>query len=129
MTVSNGKAGVRSQSVAAVGMTVLMVLVLMQPVVGPLESPNATPARSTYYTPQAGEAGVNTTSTGVLSIPYNRTFSGGQIDVTPMWSEAPDTSARFGIDANTGWNGTHQGTQGIGHGGQLSLATKSTLAP
>ena len=45
-----------------------------------------------------------------------------------MWSEAPDTSARFGIDANTGWNGTHQGTQGIGHGGQLSLATKSTLA-
>ena len=128
MTVSNGKAGVRSQSVAAVGMTVLMLLVLMQPVVGPLESPNATLARSTYYTPQAGEAGVNTTSTGVLSIPYNRTFSGGQIDVTPMWSEAPDTSARFGIDANTGWNGTHQGTQGIGHGGQLSLATKSTLA-
>ena len=109
-------------------MTVLMLLVLMQPVVEPLESLNVTPARSTYYTPQAGEAGVNTTSTGVLSIPYNRTFSGGQIDVTPMWTEAPDTSARFGIDANTGWNGTHQGTQGIGHGGQLSLATKSTLA-
>ena len=65
MTVSNGKAGVRSPSVAAVGMTVLMLLVLMQPVVGPLESPNVCSLNVLHTA--AGEAGVNTTSTGVLS--------------------------------------------------------------
>ncbi|MAH41118.1 MAG: hypothetical protein CMO41_02585 [Verrucomicrobiales bacterium] len=128
MVVPDEKVRVRSSCAAAIAMTGLMLLVLAQPMVGSLGPFSTDVARSTYYTPQAGEEGVNTTSTGVLSIPYNRTFSGGQIDVTPMWSEAPDTSARFGIDANAGWNGTHQGTQGIGHGGQLSLATQSTLA-
>ncbi|MGB0377522.1 MAG: hypothetical protein ACPGGE_01780, partial [Poseidonia sp.] len=128
MVPPDEKVRVRSSCAAAIVMTGLMLLVLAQPMVGPLGPSSTDVARSTYYTPQAGEEGVNTTSTGVLSIPYNRTFSGGQIDVTPMWSEASDTSARFGIDANAGWNGTHQGTQGIGHGGQLSLATQSTLA-
>ena len=128
MTASKGKARVRSSCAAAIGMAAVMLLVLMQPMVGSLAPSAAEPVRSTYYIPQAGEAGLNTTGTGVLSIPYNRTFSGGQIDVTPMWSEASDASARFGIDADAGWNGTHQGTQGVGHGGQLSLATESTLA-
>ena len=128
MTVVDDNVRARSSCVAAIVMTGLMLLVLVQPMMGPLDPSSTEAARSKYYTPQAGEEGINSTSTGVLSIPYNRTFSGGQIDVTPMWSEAPDTSARFGIDANAGWNGTHQGTQGVGHGGQLSLATQSTLA-
>ena len=112
----------------ALGMSLLMLLVLVTPMASPLQESASRASHSSYYTPQTGSSGVNTTSTGVLSVPYNQTFSGGQLDVTPMWAEAEDTSARFGIDANTGWNGTHQGTQGIGHGGQLSLATQSTLA-
>ena len=113
MVIPDEKVRVRSSCVAAIAMTGLMLLVLAQPMVGSLGPSPIDASRSTYYTPQNGEVGVNTTSTKVLSVPYNRTFSGGQIDVTPMWSEAPDTSARFGIDANAGWNGTHQGTQGI----------------
>ncbi|MFZ8906778.1 MAG: hypothetical protein ACO2Y2_05420 [Poseidonia sp.] len=128
MAVSDDNICARSSCATAIAMTALMLLVLLQPVVSPLGSSSPAPAHSTFYTPQAGEEGVNATSTGVLSIPYNRTFSGGQIDVTPMWSEAPDTTARFGIDGNAGWNGTHQDTQGLGHGGQLSLATQSMLA-
>ena len=116
------------QGALAVGMSLLMLLVLAVPMATPLQERVADASHSTFYTPQGNSVGVNTTSTGVLSVPYNQTFSGGQLNVTPMRAEADDTSARFGIDANTGWNGTHQSTQGIGHGGQLSLATESTLA-
>ena len=86
------------RGVAAVGLSVLMLLVLASPMVQPSTLSSETAARSTYYTPQGQAQGVNTTSTGVLTVPYNRTFSGGQIDITPMWSDAPDTAARFGLD-------------------------------
>ena len=115
------------RGVSAVGLSVLMLLVLASPMVHPSTLSSETAARSTYYTPQGQAQGVNTTSTGVLTVPYNRTFSGGQIDITPMWSDAPDTAARFGLDANTGWNGTHVSTQGDAHGGQLSLSVASTV--
>ena len=119
----------RGKSVSALGMCLLMVLVSLSAMVPPAtESAPQTVARSIYYTPQPNEVGLNLTSTGVLSVPYNHTFSGGSLSVTPMWANADDTAARFGIDANTGWTGTHVDTQGIGHGGQLSLATESTLA-
>ena len=116
-------------SLKAVGLCLSMVLVALSGMVPPAVGPSMeAPARSTYYTPQPNELGLNLTSTGVLSVPYNHTFSGGSLSITPMWSEAPDTTSRFGLDANTGWAGTHSGTQGIGHGGQLSLATDATLA-
>ena len=116
----------RSRGLEALGLSLLMLLVLVGPMVGPASYTPVDTARSTYYTPQGQGEGVNMTSTGVLTVPYNRTFSGGQIDVTPMWSEAPDTSARFGLDANTGWNGTHLNTHAGGHGGQLSLTPLAT---
>ena len=116
-------------SLSALTLCFLMLFVSASPMVAPAPKFSISAAsHSTYYTPQANETGLNLTSTGVLNIPYNQTFTGGQLSITPMWTEAPDTSARFGIDANTGWSGTHDGTQGLGHGGQLSLATESTLA-
>ena len=50
------------------------------------------------------------------------------MELTPMWRDDGDGSHRFGIDSGAGWNGVHNQTQGIGHGGQLSLAPLSTLA-
>ena len=128
MSLPSRNAPATRQGALALGMSLLMLLVLAVPMASPLGEKPPDALYSTLYTPQGNSVGVNTTSTGVLGIPYNQTFSGGLLDVTPMWAEAEDTSARFGIDANTGWNGTHQGTQGIGHGGQLSLAPQSTLA-
>lgn len=116
-----------ARSLTAVGLCFLMCMVVFSPMVPPVFEPDTSPQRATYYIPSGTETGVNTTNTNVLSIPYNQTFSGGQLDVTPMWSGAADTSSRFGIDGRKGWNGSHQGTQGIGHGGQLSLATQSTV--
>ena len=69
MVVPDEKVRVRSSCAAAIAMTGLMLLVLAQPMVGSLGPFSTDVARSTYYTPQAGEEGVNTTSTGVLSIP------------------------------------------------------------
>ena len=119
----------RANSLRAVGMCLLMVLVSLSFMVPPASNTvREPPSLSTYYTPQPNELGLNLTSTGVLNVPYNHTFSGGSLSITPMWSEADDTASRFGLDANTGWAGTHSGTQGIGNGGQLSLATDATLA-
>ena len=129
MTAGPGPGVSAHKPAVAVGFCLLMVLVSLSSMVPPAgPSAQDSPARATYYTPQQNELGLNLTSTGVLSVPYNHTFSGGSLSVTPMWAEAPDTATRFGIDANTGWSGTHDDTQGIGHGGQLSLATESTLA-
>ena len=50
------------------------------------------------------------------------------MELTPMWRDDGDGSHRFGIDSGAGWNGVHNQTQGIGHGGQLSLAPLSTMA-
>ncbi len=119
----------RGKTVSALGMCLLMALVSLSAMVpGSSNVPSDTVARSTFYTPQPNELGLNLSSTGVLNVPYNHSFTGGSLTVTPMWLEAADTSARFGIDTNAGWNGTHLDTQGIGHGGQLSLATEATLA-
>jgi hypothetical protein len=114
---------------SAVGLCLLLVLVSWLPLVQPplVTSPHG-PAFSIYFPPSLNATGVNLTSTGMLSIPANQTFSDGRLEVTPIWSDSELTGHRFGVDFNAGWNGSHNGTQGIGHGGQLSLATQSTLA-
>ena len=82
------------RGVSAVGLSVLMLLVLASPMVHPSTLSSETAARSTYYTPQGQAQGVNTTSTGVLTVPYNRTFSGEQIEeASAMAGEAGETRA------------------------------------
>ena len=112
----------------ALGMCLLFLLTPLLSMVEPVAFSPSQVKPSVFYTPGANATGVNLTSTGVLSIPANETFVDGTLEVTPTWTDAGMTGTRFGIDLNAGWNGTHNGTQGIGHGGQLSLATSSTLA-
>ena len=88
----------RQGSLSALTLCFLMLFVSASPMVAPAPkfSISAT-SHSTYYTPQANETGLNLTSTGVLNIPYNQTFTGGQLSITPMWTEAPDTSAGLAL--------------------------------
>lgn len=113
---------------SAFGLCLLMFLMSMSPIVQPLESTPSNPSHATFFTPTLNATNVNTSTTGMLSISANETFSGGRLDVTPTWTDTGLTGHRFGIDQNAGWNGQHNGTLGIGHGGQLSLAPVSTLA-
>ena len=113
---------------SAIGLCLLMVLMSASPIVEPLTEPVPAPSHATFFTPSLNASGVNTTTNGMLSISANETFSGGRLDVTPTWSETGLTGHRFGIDLNAGWSGQHNGTLGLGHGGQLTLSPASTVA-
>ncbi|MBL6733523.1 MAG: hypothetical protein ISP84_03140, partial [Candidatus Poseidonia sp.] len=120
---SNGNGG------KAVALCFIMVFMTALPLVQPpsLSAPVAAQPAS-FFTPGQNATGVNLTSNGMLSIPANETFLEGRLDLTPTWTDTGPTGHRFGIDTKAGWIGTHNGTQGLGHGGQLSLAPQSTLA-
>ena len=106
-----------------------MVLVLGFPMVEPMTGRPSSPVyATTFFPPSANATGVELTTTGMLSIPANETFLDGVLEVAPMWADTGSNGHRFGIDLGAGWNGTHNGTQGIAHGGQLSLSTASTVA-
>ena len=111
----------------AVALCALMLLHLATPVVPPFSPTPPTPSNATYYTPVGNATNVNLTANGALSIPANMTFTGGELDISSMWTPSQPTTSRFGIDGNYGWQGAHNGTYGLGHGGQLSLAPSSTL--
>ncbi len=113
---------------SAVGLCLLMVLMTLTPLAKPLENNVPTPSLATFFTPAVNATSVNTTNNGMLSISANQTFSGGRLDLTPTWTDTGLTGHRFGIDLNAGWSGQHNGTLGIGHGGQLSLSPVSTVA-
>ena len=86
------------------------------------------PSMAQTYLPQVNATGVSLTQNNALSVPYNETFLGGNLSITPEWLENEDSSSSFGIDSGNGWSGTHNGTQGIGRGGQLSLASQQSIA-
>ena len=106
----------------------LMVLMPVSTVVQHPYSPPPTSSQATYFLPGVNETGVNVTNNGMLSIPSNRTFSGGELALTPLWTPTNDATTAFGIDEGTGWQGAHSGTHGLGGGGQLSLAPASKIA-
>ena len=116
------------RSLFAVGLCLLMLFMTGSPMVEPTSFSASVVQPASFFTPSQNATGVNLTSNGMLSVPANETFLEGRLDLTPTWVDAGQTGHRFGIDTNAGWNGTHNGTQGLGHGGQLSLAPESTLA-
>ena len=115
------------RGVAAVGLSVLMLLVYGQPHGATLHPFIETAARSTYYTPQGQAQGVNTTSTGVLHVPRHRTFSGGR-------DRHHTHVVRCAGHRRTLRSGRQHGLEryarqhaGDAHGGQLSLSVASTV--
>ena len=45
----------------------------------------------------------------------------------PIWGTDASNGTNFGMYSSKQWNGTHEQTNGIGHGGQLTLATNASL--
>ena len=106
-----------------------MMLITSWTVVVPHPLDNAVnPSTVQTFLPQGNATNVSLSQNNSLSIPYNETFTGGNLSVSPEWTAYSDTSHSFGIDSGRGWLGTHNGTQGIGRGGQLSLASQQSIA-
>ena len=62
-----------------------------------------------------------------LVMDANRTFTDAQLSVQPIWGSSSTNGTNFGVDSTNQWNGTHDQTNGIGHGGHLTLATEASL--
>ena len=45
----------------------------------------------------------------------------------PIWASSATNGTNFGVHSTNQWNGTHDQTNGIGHGGHLTLATEASL--
>jgi len=127
MTRNDSMISLHTGALRALFMCLMMVMVPATPFLSNEHQPLPSQATTRIFAPTVNQTGVNITDSGMLSIPYNRSFTEGGLDISPRWSTSPDASSHFGMDSNSGWNGQHNGTQGIGHGGQLSLATPSSL--
>ena len=79
------------------------------------------------HPPLGNQPGVNVTGEDALSVPYNHSFTGGSLNYEPVWTSEGAMTQRFGMDGGLGWSGSHNGTSGIGQGGQLTLEPVSSL--
>lgn len=80
-----------------------------------------------FFHPAANQTSVHSNLSSTIVVPSNQTFLGGTLDVEPLWNVSSTNGSQFGVSAAHQWNGTHHLTNGIGHGGKLTLATNSSL--
>jgi hypothetical protein len=80
-----------------------------------------------FFHPAPNQTSVNTSLSSLIQVPSNHTFMDGSIEVEPLWNRSASNGTHYGVGALNQWNGTHSMTNGIGHGGQLTLATNSSL--
>ena len=80
-----------------------------------------------FFHPGLNQSSVNSSLSSTIVVSSNQTFLNGTLDVEPLWNASSMNGTQFGTTASNQWNGTHQLTNGIGHGGKLTLATNSSL--
>ncbi len=79
------------------------------------------------FYPNSSQTGVNQTLNSSINIPYNQSISTAEISMQPLFSSTNTNGTMYGPQSANNWNGTHNGTNGIGHTGMLTLATNSSL--
>ena len=92
-----------------------------------LPDPDQDTTGDLFFHPGLNQSSVNSSRSSTIVVPSNETFLGGTLDVEPLWNVSSSNGTQFGIMSPNQWNGTHQLTNGIGHGGKLTLATNSSL--
>jgi len=80
-----------------------------------------------FFHPAPNQTSVNSSLSSLIQVPSNHTFMDGSIEIEPLWNRSASNGTHYGVGALNQWNGTHSMTNGIGHGGQLTLATNSSL--
>lgn len=92
-----------------------------------LPAPQSDTTGDLFFHPGVNQSSVNTSLSSAVLVPSNQTFLDGTLEVEPLWNLSDGNGSQFGVSAAHQWNGTHQQTNGIGHGGKLTLATNSSL--
>ena len=106
-----------------------VLLVLLLVLVGPstyVQSRTVSYGPSTFQ-PVQNETFVDTNISSI-QVPANHTIIDGHITVEPVWEAIEENGTYFGTTLPNAWaNGTHNQTSSLAHGGQLSLATDSSV--
>ena len=92
-----------------------------------LPEPSEESTGEMFFHPGPNETSINASFPSLISVPSNQSFLGGTVGVEPQWNVSQSNGTQFGVESLNRWNGTHSGTNGIGHGGKLTLATNSSL--
>ena len=69
------------------------------------------------FIPQANTTFVEAELEEGLVFDANRTFTDASLSLAPIWGSSSSNGTNFGIHSSNQWNGTHDQTNGIGHGG------------
>lgn len=80
-----------------------------------------------FFHPAPNQSSISTNFSSIVEVPSNHTFLEGTVEVEPLWNRSTTNGTHFGVGEINQWNGTHALTNGIGHGGKLTLATNSSL--
>lgn len=106
-----------------------VLLVLLLVLVGPstyVQSRTVSYGPGTFQ-PAQNETFVDTNISSI-QVPANHTIIDGHITVEPVWQSIDENGTYFGTTLPNAWaNGTHNQTSSLAHGGQLSLATDSSV--
>ena len=106
-----------------------VLLVLLLVLVGPstyVQSRTVSYGPGTFQ-PAQNETFVDTNISSI-QVPANHTIIDGHITVEPVWESIDENGTYFGTTLPNAWaNGTHNQTSSLAHGGQLSLATDSSV--
>ena len=104
-------------------------LVLLLVLVGPstyVQSRTVTYGPVTFQ-PATNETAVDANITSI-QVPANHTITSGFVSIEPVWETVEENGTYFGSGLPNAWaNGTHNLTSSLAHGGQLSLATDSSV--
>jgi hypothetical protein len=106
-----------------------VLLVLLLVLVGPS---TYVQSRTVNYGPTTFQPVQNETSIdsniSSIQVPANHTIVNGHITIEPVWEAVEENGTYFGANLPNAWgNGTHNQTSSLAHGGQLSLATDSSV--
>ncbi|MFL2950134.1 MAG: hypothetical protein ACJZ40_07100 [Candidatus Poseidoniaceae archaeon] len=114
-------------------LVVLMIATGLSPMVTNAEMPSWSSEEQNHGTdlieffPAQNTTSVLSSIDDALVFDANRTLTGGRLTVEPLWSSSDANGTNYGVSSTNQWNGTHLNTNGIGHGGQLTLATEASL--
>ena len=92
-----------------------------------LPEPDSDSTGELFFHPAPNQTSVNSSFSSLIQVPSNHTFLDGSVEVEPLWNRSTSNGTQYGVGAFNQWNGTHLKTNGIGHGGKLTLATNSSL--
>ena len=106
-----------------------VLLVLLLVLVGPS---TYVQSRTVEYGPVTFQPLLNETSVDAnissIQVPANHTITNGHMTLEPVWKTVEENGTYFGINLPNAWaNGTFDTTSALAHGGQLSLATDSSV--